>query len=74
MALFAILEIRSIAIYVDHKDYLDNQFFYLKTFFWLCTCSGLLSAIDQILEKHKKLSSLKIRKTDKESPDFKKQT
>lgn len=51
MALFAILEIRSIAIYVDHKDYLDNQFFYLKTFFWLCTCSGLLSAIDQNLRK-----------------------
>ena len=51
MALFATLEIRSIAIYVDHKDYLDNQFFYLKTFFWLCTCSGLLSAIDQNLRK-----------------------
>lgn len=51
MALFAILEIRSIAIHVDHKDYLDNQFFYLKTFFWLCTCSGLLSAIDQNLRK-----------------------
>ena len=32
MALFAIFEIRSVAIYVDYKDYLDNQFFYLKTF------------------------------------------